>query len=76
MDNLSRIELLKSYNESRIELMKDVRVVSLNEAALLTKQSVPTLRRRIADKSLKAMQYTKRGKWYINTDVLREYMGI
>ena len=76
MDNLSRIELLKSYNESRIELMKDVRVVSLNEAALLTNQSVQTLRRRIADKSLKAMQYTKRGKWYVNTDALREYMGI
>ena len=76
MDNLSRIELLKSYKESRIELMKDVRMVSLTDAALLTDQSVQTLRRRIAEKSLKAIQYTKRGKWYIKSNDLREYMGI
>lgn len=61
-------------NISIMELLKNTQMISLSDASLLTNQSVQTLYSRIAEKRLKAIQYTKRGKWYINSNDLREYM--
>jgi len=65
-----------SYLKTKLDILRDKGIVDLTEAALLTSQSVQTLRRRIAEGKLNALQYTKRGKWYIKVDDLNQYMGM
>ena len=65
-----------SYLRNKLDLIRDKGIVDLTEAALLTSQSVQTLRRRIKEGRIKAVQYTQRGKWYIKVDDLNQFMGM
>ena len=43
---------------------------------MLTSESVPTLRRRIASGILNAFQSQPNGKWFINREDLDRYRGV
>lgn len=62
--------------KSRINKAKERLMLDLNEASMLTNESVPTLRRRIASGMLVARQNTYRGRWLISREDLNRYLGI
>jgi len=64
-----------SFLKTKLDLLRDKGIVDLTEAALLTSQSVQTLRRRIKEGRINAIQYTERGKWYIKVEDLNRFIG-
>lgn len=64
-----------NYLKSKFDRLRDKGIVDLTEAALLTSQSVQTLRRRIKEGRIKAVQYTERGKWYMKVEDLNRFIG-
>jgi hypothetical protein len=67
---------MKNPIENKISVAKEKLVIDLIEASMLTSESVPTLRRRIATGILNAFQSQPNGKWFINREDLDRYRGV
>ena len=65
-----------SFLKDKLDFLRDKGVVGLTDAAIISGQSVQTLRKRINDGLLPSKQHTTRGKHYIKVTDLNRLMGV
>ena len=65
-----------SFLKHKLDYLRDKEVIGLTEAAIISSQSVQTLRKRIAEGLLRSTQHTPRGKHYIKVSDLNRFMGV
>jgi len=65
-----------TFLKDKLEYLRDKEVIGLTEAAIISSQSVQTLRKRITEGLLPSTQHTPRGKHYIKVSDLNRFMRV